>query len=227
MKPVVAVLSLLIVVAVAGWASAGDMETEHRIRTLEGRLEAIENGQAVLPSMRVRELIVVDEQGKIRVLVSASKGTARVALRSTDGKDRIQLTEAAAMSNLVLTDSSDQQRFSVTVQAEGSASLTMGAGAQADVERGQPRLRLEAPTNGAVGLGLWGGPVVDAEQSHAGFWIWKDGTIAWGGGPRSADSAFHLRMAPNGSVGFTLRDASGAAVLSVPSVVPPKTTEVK
>jgi hypothetical protein len=103
--------------------------------------------------------------------------------------------------------------------AAGFCSLTTGA---------QPHLLLAAPTSGAVGLGMWGGPVVDAERSQAGFWTWKDGTIAWGGGPRSAGpAAFHLQMAPNGGVGFTLRDASGATVWSPLPAVPPKATEAK
>jgi hypothetical protein len=66
-------------------------------------------------------------------------------------------------------------------------------------------------------LGRWGGPVVDGEKSHAGWWIWEDGTIAWGGGLRSAGrNGFILKYARDGTSLFELRDADEKPVWKLP-----------
>ncbi len=208
--------AVVVVVAIAGWARAGDTtDLNDRLKALESRLAAVERGVPIPADgiVRVRGLVVEDAKGRDRVVIQASdRGTEGITLRDAAGVPRVILGfEDASGATLGFSGPEGRQRLRLASSDRGtSIHLTASA------ERTQA-LMLDAPADGATGLGLWGGPGAQNEQSHAGFWIWKDGTITWGGGLKSAGrTGFLLKYDPDGKADFHVRDAAESTLWQMP-----------
>jgi hypothetical protein len=84
-----------------------------------------------------------------------------------------------------------------------------------------PELRIRRGSSSGRGRrgpgAVWGGPGEQDERSHAGLWIWRDGTIAWGGGPKAAGrTGFLLKYPREGDPEFAVRDARENVLWSMP-----------
>lgn len=212
----------LVVIAAAGCAPAAAEESDvvakltERIAALERRLEAAEvrGADARAGLLRVRGLVVVDENGRDRVVLGNRGGYFGLHLLDVEGKHRASLSVNEHRSpGLVMMDRDEKWRFSAQLIHGDAPYVELHGGSQREKS-----LRIQAPIDGAVGIGLWGGPGDQNEMSHAGWWIWQDGTIAWGGGLRSAGrTGFLLKYSRDGSSTFEMRDADEKPVWSVPA----------
>ncbi len=186
-----------------------------RVAALEERLAEAE-ARATAPSgvLRVRGLVVLDDKGRERVVLGDRESYVGLHLLDAEGKRRASLSVNQHRDpGLALYDRNDHVRFGAQL-AHGDAPY-VGLWGGKDREK---RLRIEAPIEGAVGIGLWGGPGAQNETSHTGWWIWEDGTIAWGGGLRSEGrTGFLLKYGRDGKSGFEMRDADEQSVWSLPA----------
>lgn len=217
MRTGLAMVTLLAVIAITGWASADDgaATLEDRVRSLEARLAALEQGGEG-SDLRVRSLTVVDAQGTPRVRLGVDPGNCGLTVIDAVGRERIRLG-AAGHGNvrLDLRARSGRNRLSV--------ALLHGDAPYINLRSPTSELSLKAPHGGAVGLRIWGGPGKQNAQSYAGLSIWEDGTIAWGGGHRSAGyGGFGIKHRRDGVFDFVVRDHEERLLWEMPQHSPPE-----
>ncbi len=211
MKLLIAVLAVFVGIACSGWADAKDESAtlEQRVKQLEDRLDALGPSEPG-GDLRVRSLIIVDDKGTPRVSLSPSGLLVHDAQR----RERIALGLESHQALL---------RFKARTGATRLQLALMHGDAPYVVLRNPgTSVRLEAPHGGAAGLTIRSGPGSQNECSHAGFSIWDDGTIAWGGGHRSGGHAgFHLVMSRDGELDFRIRDHEQALLWEAQRRDPP------
>lgn len=206
---------LLAVVALTGWAEADDdsASLEERVKTLEASLAAVQKGSAGT-ELRVRSLVVVDDMGKPRITLGRRGGVHGLEVRDSQGRTRMTLhvTNGDGDPSVTLLSSQGDGRLTMRLN-EGSPRLWLGSPKSSVI--------VKAPVDGAAGIGMWGGPGAHGQQSHAGFWVWDDGTIAWGGGQRSAGrTGFILKQSRDGEAEFKVRDHKEVLLWEMPTRPP-------
>lgn len=211
MKTGLAIMTLLAVVALTGWADAGDdaASLDDRVKALEARLAAMEKGDAG-SDLRVRSITVVDEAGKARVSIGSWQGYQGVFLNDATGRQRVALHthHSGGDARMTFKSSAGDARLDLSLTAESP---------RVSIRSPKSHVLIKASIDRAAGIGIWGGPGKQNEKSHAGYWIWDDGTIAWGGGQRSAGrTGFLLKQSRDGRTEFKVRDHQEALLWEMP-----------
>ena len=149
-------LPFVVVVAVAGWARAGDpQDLTERLKAIEDRLAAVEHG-TTLPAdgiVRVRGLVVQDSKGRDRVVIGAQDHRiAGLTIIDADGTKRVSLglEEYSSGPSLRFTGPEGKERLTL-VSDERRTAISLVDGPDR-----QHHLLFDAPIDGAVGLGPWG-----------------------------------------------------------------------
>ena len=171
-----------------------------RVDALEKRVAQLELAQSV-NGMNAASTDGVFEHLKVRHLsIVDQAGNERIWLRTYPHDE----------PTIALLDPQGVRRLEQSLDTDGGPRTVLSDADQ------KVRVRLESPTNGAAGLGIWGkGPL--NETSHVGLWIWENQTIAFGGGLRSADAGtFHIQTDPTGATTLTLRGPAGDKTFQAP-----------
>lgn len=211
-------LIALLLLALAGWARSddGDADLRAQVHALESRLAALEAGHpAPSGTLRVRDLVIEDAEGRERIRLDVRQHLGpRLVMRDAEGMQRASLDVGGlGDAGLHLFDRRGGYRLSVELN-HGDAPYISMRGARPDPRQ----LLIEVPNEGEVGLGLWGGPGAQGETSHAGLYIWQDGTIAFGGGLRSAGrTGFILKYPREADPSLEVRDRDEHVIWRLPA----------
>lgn len=179
----------VIVAASAAWLCSSTLQPSDELADLRDRVAQLE--QSLHGDLKVSSIVVADHTGAERIWLrtNASTGEPMISLNDSNGRTRLQLElNHGDAPYIALRDPHST------------------------------RVRLEAPIEGAAGLGIWGQGEVNT-TSHAGLWVWRDQTIAFGAGLASqSHGSFNLKTSPNGETTFTLRNAANGVTFKAPAV---------
>jgi|GEM_PF-5516295 len=136
------VLSLIALTSGCGEGSDHDA----RIAALEAEIQSLREGAP--ESLTVRELTVVDEDGRRRAILGAPGASARLVLLDTEGREQAVLTADLDSSSLRLTSGTDES--GVVLNSVGSDFASASVFGEASSVRmstlgGRPELRLDTP----------------------------------------------------------------------------------
>jgi len=96
------------------------MTTEERLTTLEQELAEMKEGRAVAEEVRVRRLVLVDDEGRKRAALDMGPDGPTLRLFDENGVPREMLFVGAELSMLDLADAAGKPRATLVVGADVS-----------------------------------------------------------------------------------------------------------